>query len=61
MDEDIRNRVQYCKTREISKPAQNTQSVLWASQPAQRPLQRMFIGYVGKFPRSKTRNSMLLV
>jgi len=60
-DADIRNPVRYCKTCDLSKPAQNTQSGLWASQPAQRLLQRIFIGYVGKFPKSKTGNSMLLV
>jgi hypothetical protein len=61
LDADIRNRLRYFKTCEISKPAQNTQSGLWTSQPAQRLLQRIFIGYVGKFPRIKTGNSMLLV
>lgn len=61
MDRDIQNRVRCCKTCAMSKPARETKLGFLASQPPHRPLQRLFIDYVGRFPRSKMGNSMLLV
>jgi hypothetical protein len=45
----------------LSKPAQNTRLGLLASEVPERPYQKLFIDYVGKFARSKAGNSMLLV
>jgi transposase InsO family protein len=58
---DIRSRVRGCHTCSISKPAQNTQLGWLSSEVAQRPLQKLFIDFVGKFPRSKVANSVILV
>jgi transposase InsO family protein len=61
MNHEIRDRVRECHICSMSKPAQNTQLGFLASGVAQRPLQKLFIDYVGKFPRSKTGNSVVLV
>jgi transposase InsO family protein len=61
MDKDIRARVRACNTCALSKPAQNTQLGLLASEVAQRPMQKIFIDYVGKFPRSKAGHTAILV
>jgi hypothetical protein len=61
MDNDIRTRVGNCAVCGLSKPAQNTRLGLLASEVSERPYQKLFIDYVGKFPRSKAGNSMLLV
>jgi transposase InsO family protein len=45
----------------MSKPAQNTTMGMLASDVAQRPLQKLFIDYVGKLPRTKAGKIMLLV
>jgi hypothetical protein len=45
----------------MSKPEQNTQVGWFSSEVAQRPLQKIFIDCVGKFPRSKAGNSVILV
>jgi transposase InsO family protein len=61
MTREIRDKVRDCRTCALSKPAQNTQLGLLASEMAQRPLQKLFIDFVGKFPRSKTGKSVILV
>jgi transposase InsO family protein len=61
MDKDIRARVRACNTYALSKPAQNTKLGLLASEVAQRPTQKIFIDYVGKFPRSKAGHTAILV
>jgi hypothetical protein len=61
MDHDIRERVRHCQVCAMSKPAQSHKFGFLASQPAERPMQKIFIDYVGRFPRSKSCNSMLLV
>lgn len=61
MDRDIAERVRSCKLCSLSKPAQNTKLGLLASQVAQRPMEKLFMDYVGPFPRSKTGNTILLV
>jgi transposase InsO family protein len=57
----IRARVRSCTVCGLSKPAQNTRFGLLASEVASRPFQKLFIDYVGKLPRSKAGNTMLLV
>ena len=61
MDKDIRSRVRACHTCAVSKPAQNSQWGSLSSEVAPRPMQKIFINYVGKFPRSKTGNPAILV
>jgi hypothetical protein len=61
MDRDIRETVKHCQICAVSKPAQTNKFGFLASQPAERPLQKLFIDYVGRFLRSKSGNSMLLV
>lgn len=61
MDRDIANRVRACRLCSLSKPAQNTHLGFLASEVAQRPLEKVFIDFVGNFPRSKDGNTMLLV
>jgi hypothetical protein len=58
MDNEIRNRVHACQVCGLSKPAQNTRLGLLASEAAERPMQKFFIDYVGKFPRSKEGNTV---
>lgn len=57
----IAGRVRSCRLCSLSKPAQNTQLGLLASEVAERTMDKGFIDYVGPFPRSKRGNSMLLV
>jgi transposase InsO family protein len=61
MDRDIANRVRACHLCSLSKPAQNTKLGLLASEVAERPMEKLFMDYVGPFPRSKTGNTILLV
>ena len=61
MDQEIRSRVRACQTCALSKPVQNARFGLLASDVTQRPMQKIFIDYVGKFPRSKAGNSVILV
>jgi hypothetical protein len=61
VDKDIRSRVRACHTCALSKPAQNSRLGLLASEVAQRPMQKIFSDYVGKFPRSKAGNTAILV
>ena len=53
MEKDIRSRVRACQTCALSKPAQKSHSSLLASDVTQRPMQKIFIDYVGELPRSK--------
>jgi hypothetical protein len=61
MDIDIRARVRAYNTCELSKPAQNTKLGNLASEVAQRPVQKIFIDYVGKFSRSRAGHTAILV
>ena len=61
MYKDIGSRVRECQTCALSKPAQNSHWGLLASEFAQRPMQKIFIDYVGKLPRSKAGNTAILV
>jgi len=61
MASDIRDKVRGCRICGLSKPAQNMQLGFLASEVAERPLQKLFIDFVGKFPRSNAGNSVILV
>jgi hypothetical protein len=61
MDADISARVRTCRICGISKPAQNTQYGMLASDVASRPMKKMFIDFVGKQPRSKAGNTYAMV
>ena len=61
MDKEIHSRVHVCHTCALSKPAQNSRLGLLGSVVAQRPMQKIFIDYVGKFPQSKVGISAILV
>jgi len=61
MDKDIHSRVRACHTCALSKPAQNSHWGWLASDVARRPMQKIFIDYVGKHPRSKASNTAILV
>jgi hypothetical protein len=60
MYQEIRNWVLRCQTCAMSKPVQSSRVGLLASEVAQRPFQKLFIDYVGKLPRTKQGNCMLL-
>ena len=59
MDNDMRVRVRNCRECALSKPTQNTRLGLLASEDSSRPMQKIFIDYVGRFPRSKSGNTHL--
>jgi transposase InsO family protein len=61
MDADIAARVRACRVCGISKPAQNTHYGMLASEVANRPMEKMFIDFVGKLPRSTAGNTYALV
>ena len=61
MDKDICSRVHACQTCAHSKLAQNSHWELLAPEVAQKPMQKIFIHYVGKLPRSKACNTAILV
>lgn len=61
MDRDIAGRVRNCVLCGLSKPAQNTKVGFLASEVASRPMEKVFIDYVGPLPRTRDGNTMLLV
>jgi len=61
MDREIRSQVRASQTCALSKPAQSSRLGLLVSKVVQRPMQKIFIDYVGKLPRSKAGNSAILV
>jgi len=61
MDKDICSRVCACQIRVLSKTAHKSHWGLLASDVTQRPMQKIFIDYVGKLPRSKTGNMAIFV
>jgi hypothetical protein len=60
IEKEICEKVRSCHTCSVSKPAHNTRFGYLSSSVAQRPMQRLFIDFVGKFPRSKTGNTAIL-
>jgi hypothetical protein len=61
MDSDITTRVRACSICGLSKPAQNTHYGMLSSDVTSRPLEKIFIDFVGKLPRSKNGNTYALV
>ena len=61
MDADIRARVRACEVCSRSKPAQNTHYGMLSSNVASRPMEKLFIDFVGRLPRSKKGNAYLFV
>lgn len=61
MDQDIKVRVKACSICTMSKPAQNTRYGFLSSSVAERPMQKIFIDFVGKLPRSSMGNCYILV
>jgi transposase InsO family protein len=61
MDMDIHSQVRACQVCALSKLTQKSLWGLLASEVAQRPMQKIFVDYVGKLPRSKAGNTALLV
>ena len=61
MDNDMRVRVRNCRECALSKQTQNTRLGLLASEDSSRPMQKIFIDYVGRFPRTKSGNTVILV
>jgi hypothetical protein len=60
-DDDIKARVNGCHLCRLSKPAQSTRVGFLASEIATTPMEKIFIDYVGPFPRSRAGNSFALV
>ena len=61
MDQEIREKIRECGVCSMSKPAQNTRLGFLSSEVAERPMQKLFVDFVGKFPRSKVGNTAILV
>jgi hypothetical protein len=61
MDAEVHEKVRKCHTCSVSKLAQNTRVGLLASDTAKRPMQKLFIDFVGKFPMSMQGNTAILV
>jgi transposase InsO family protein len=61
MDNDIATRVKACMVCGLSKPARNTHYGMLSSEVASRPMEKLFIDFVGKFPRSKSGHAYALV
>jgi transposase InsO family protein len=61
MSRQVKELVLACQVCACSKTAQNTRIGLLSSEVAEKPLQKIFIDYVGKFPRSKVGNKAILV
>lgn len=58
---DIKHRIRSCDTCAVSKPAQNTRIGLLASNTPTRPLEKMYLDYVGQLTRTKKGNLFVLV
>ena len=61
MDADMRAHVKAFQNCALSKPAQNTKFGYLASGVASYPMEKLFIDFIGKLPRSKAGNSYALV
>lgn len=60
MNADIAARVKSCKLCALSKPAQQTNIGFMASDIAKAPMEKIFIDFVGKLPRTSNGNTMIL-
>ena len=61
MDADIRTRIRGCEVCALSKPALNTKIGLLASEVPSCPMERLYIDFIGKLPRSRAGNAFALV
>ena len=61
MDADIRVRIRACEICALSKPALNTKMGLLASEVPTCPMERLYIDFIGKLPRSRSGNAYALV
>jgi hypothetical protein len=61
MDSDVATRVKACKVCGLSKPAQDQHFGMLSSDVASRHFEKLFIDFVGKFPRSRSGNTYALV
>jgi hypothetical protein len=60
-DKEIRSTAPACHICYLSKPAQNMKLEIMASEVSQRLIQKVFIDYVGKFPRSRAGNTAIIL
>ena len=60
MDKDKPSSFRACQTGALSKLAQNCHWGLVGSDVAQRPIQKIFLGYLGELSRNKAGNSAIL-
>ena len=58
MDADIRARIRACEICALSKPALNTKMGLLASEVPTCPMERLYIDFIGKLPRSRSGNAL---
>jgi transposase InsO family protein len=61
MDNDSAVRVRACRVCALGKPAQSTHYGMLSSDVVTRPMEKLFIDFVGKFPCSKSGNAYALV
>ena len=61
MDRDIATRVKACSICSMAKPAQRTTWGSLASEVAVKPLEKLFVDFIGPFPRSAQGNTFALV
>jgi hypothetical protein len=61
MRSEVFQYVRKCEACQRAKPAQNAQVGKHTAQPASRPLERLFIDFVGPLPRTRRGNVAILV
>jgi len=61
MRAEIFQYVRQCSLCQRAKPAQNTRVGLHAAEPAARPMERLFVDFVGPLTRTKRGNTAILV
>lgn len=61
MDLDIRNWIKHCHACLSSKPSLNTRMGLLSSSSANKPMERLFIDFLGPLPRTRGGNKFILV
>jgi hypothetical protein len=61
MDNDIAVRVRACRVCALSKPAHSTHYSMLSSDMATHPMEKLFVDFVWKLPRSKSGNTYTLV
>ena len=61
MDADIRTRVRACAICAMSKPAQKSHYGLLSSSVASRPMEKIFIDFKGRLPRTSAGHAYILV